>query len=167
MERAAADHHDRADRAGAAARGIGAGRADAERRRGGDRRAGGAVPELPRELMVELLQRLSLRSAEQGEAIVVEGEPGASMFVLVHGAVQVVRQLPGGEPRVMDEMEEGSIFGEIALLADVPRVASVIASEESLVLEVSRELLDEMSNRHKALPELLQRFYKERLLANL
>jgi CRP-like cAMP-binding protein len=124
-------------------------------------------PELPRGLMVELLQRLSLRSAAQGEAIVVEGEPGASMFVLVNGAVQVVRQIPGGDPKVVDEMEEGSIFGEIALLADVPRVASVIASEESLLLEVSRQVLDEMSKRHKALPALLQRFYKERLLANL
>jgi CRP-like cAMP-binding protein len=124
-------------------------------------------PELPRELMVELLQRLSMRSAAQGEAIVVEGERGASMFVLAHGKVQVVRQVRGGEPRAVDEMEEGSIFGEIALLAEVPRVASVIASEESLLLEVSRELLDEMSTRHKALPALLQRFYKERLLANL
>jgi CRP-like cAMP-binding protein len=80
---------------------------------------------------------------------------------------QDVRQVRGGEPRVVDEMEEGSIFGEIALLAEVPRVASVIASEESLLLEVSRELLDEMSMRHKSLPALLQRFYKERLLANL
>jgi cAMP-dependent protein kinase regulator len=79
----------------------------------------------------------------------------------------VVRQVAGGKPRVVDEMGEGSFFGEIALLADVPRVASVVASEESLLLEVSRELLDELSTRHKSLPALLQRFYKERLLANL
>src|SRR5260221_629685 len=56
-------------------------------------------PELPREVMVELLERLTLRSAAQGEAIVVEGEKGASMFVLVRGSVKVVRQVPGGEPR--------------------------------------------------------------------
>ena len=122
-------------------------------------------PELPREVMIELLQRLELRSAGQGQAIVVEGERGASMFVLVHGAVKVVRA--GTPPKIVDEMGEGSFFGEIALLADVPRVASVIASEECLLLEVSRSLLNELSARHPALPAVLDRFYKERLLANL
>src|SRR5207253_2062296 len=100
-------------------------------------------PELPREVMVKLLERLALRSAAQGEAIVVEGEKGArsaSMYVLVHGTVKVVRN--GPEPRVVDEMHEGAIFGEIALLADVPRLASVVASEECMLLEVSRSLLD-------------------------
>jgi CRP-like cAMP-binding protein len=79
--------------------------------------------------------------------------------------VQVVRQ--GQEPRVVDEMGEGSLFGEIALLADVPRVASVVARTESMLLEVTRGLLNELAARHKALPAVLDRFYKERLLANL
>jgi cAMP-dependent protein kinase regulator len=124
-----------------------------------------ALPELPREVVVELLERVSLRSAAPGESIVVEGEKGASMFVLVHGAVRVVRS--GPPPKVIDEMGEGAIFGEIALLADVPRVASVVASEESLLLEVPRDLLNELAARHPALPAVLNRFYKERLLANL
>jgi len=124
-------------------------------------------PELPREVMVELLQRLELRTVEQGRAIVKEGERGEAMFVLVHGAVKVVRQFPGREPRVVDEIGEGGVFGEIALLAEVPRVASVIASEECLLLEVSRSLLEELSARHKSLPAVVNRFYKERVLANL
>jgi CRP-like cAMP-binding protein len=49
----------------------------------------------------------------------------------------------------------------------VPRVASVIADGECLLLEVPRELLRELSARHRGLEQLLQRFYKERLLANL
>lgn len=122
-------------------------------------------PELPREVMVELLQRLELRDVPEGQAIVVEGEKGASMFVVVQGSVKVVRN--GPPPRVVDEIGEGGIFGEIGLLADVPRVASVIASEESLLLEVTRSLLDELAARHPALPAVLGRFYKERLLANL
>src|SRR5207253_10133534 len=124
-------------------------------------------PELPREVMVELLQRLELRTVEQGRAIVKEGERGEAMFVLVHGAAKVVRQFPGREPRVVDEIGEGGVFGEIALLAEVPRVASVIASEECLLLEVSRSLLEELSARHKSLPAVVNRFYKERVLANL
>jgi len=122
-------------------------------------------PELPRDVIVELLQRLELRTVEQGQAIVKEGERGDSMFVLVHGAVDVVRNRNG--PKVVDEIVEGGVFGEIAMLADVPRLASVIASEECLLLEVSRSLLDELSKRHRALPAAVNRFYKERVLANL
>jgi CRP-like cAMP-binding protein len=131
-------------------------------------RAPAATPlfsEIPRDVIVELLQRLELRSAAHGQPIVVEGERGTSMFVLVQGRVKVVRK--GKAPTVVDEMGEGSFFGEIALLADVPRVASVIAEGECLLLEVPRNLLAELSARHKGLEQLLQRFYKERLLANL
>ena len=121
--------------------------------------------QIPREVIVELLQRLELRTAAPGQAIVVEGAQGNSMFVLVQGSVQIVRK--GKVPKVVDQMGEGSFVGEIALLADVPRVASVIADGECLLLEVHRELLRELSSRHPGLEQLLERFYKERLLANL
>jgi cAMP-dependent protein kinase regulator len=122
-------------------------------------------PELPRAVMVKLLQRLSLRSAGQGEAIIVEGERGTSMFVLVSGVVKVVRK--GREPLVVDELHEGAIFGEIAMLTDVPRMASVVASEECMLLEVPRALLDELATEHPSFREVLDRYFKERLLANL
>src|SRR5205085_12284989 len=111
------------------------------------------------------LHRLHLRTAAPRQPIVGEGQRGSSMFILVDGTVRVVRG--GKEPRVVDEMHDGSFFGEIAMLADVPRVASVVADGECHLLEVSRELLRELSARHKGLEELLLRFYKERLLANL
>jgi len=120
------------------------------------------LPELPRELMVELLQRLELRSAAPGETIVAEGEPGASMFILAQGSVKVLR----GAAEV-DRIGEGGLFGEIALLADVPRVASVVADDDCVFLEVPRALLSELSARHASLPAVLQRYFKERLLANL
>jgi CRP-like cAMP-binding protein len=46
-------------------------------------------------------------------------------------------------------------------------VASIVAAGECLLLEVPRELLRELSARFAGLEEILQRFYKERLLANL
>ena len=124
------------------------------------------LPELPREIVVELLRRLELRTVEQGCAIVREGDRGGSLFVLVQGKVEVVRN-GTPEPKVVDEIGEGGVFGEIAMLADVPRIASVIASEECVLLEVPKALLDELSKRFPALPQIVGRFYKERVLANL
>src|SRR5450432_518640 len=50
-----------------------------------------SLPPLPREVMTELLEKVSLRSAAPGEALIVEGQRGESMFVLVEGVVEVVR----------------------------------------------------------------------------
>jgi cAMP-dependent protein kinase regulator len=119
-------------------------------------------PPLPREVMTELLEQVALRSALPGEAIIVEGQRGESMFVLVEGMVEVVRN-----GTVVDTMVAGAVFGEIALLADVPRVATVIAAEESMLVEVTREMLAALEAHHPQLHSLLNGFFKQRLLANL
>lgn len=116
------------------------------------------LPELPREVMVKLLQRVTLRSVEPGTVLVAEGEPGASMFILVSGEARVMR----GD-REVDRIGEGGLFGEIALLSDVPRVATVIAATDCILLEVTRDLLQELA----PLPEVAHRYAKERLVANL
>ncbi|HEX4383902.1 MAG TPA: cyclic nucleotide-binding domain-containing protein [Myxococcales bacterium] len=120
------------------------------------------LPPLPREVMAELLAKVALRSAGPGEAIITEGQRGESMFVLVEGAVEVVRN-----NAVVDTMAAGAVFGEIALLAEVPRVATIIAAEDSLLLEVTREMLLQVEARHPSLHALLNGFFKKRLLANL
>ncbi|MBS2025940.1 MAG: cyclic nucleotide-binding domain-containing protein, partial [Deltaproteobacteria bacterium] len=104
---------------------------------------------------------------EPGQEILVEGETGRSLFVLASGSVEVVRTLPSGERKVVDTMQAGSFFGEIGLVADVPRLATVVAAEDCVVLEVTREHVRELSKRFPVLPELVRTFYKERLLANL
>ena len=116
------------------------------------------LPELPREVMVQLLQRVTLRSVEKGTTLVREGDPGASMFSLVEGEARVLR----GQ-REVDRIGKGSLFGEIALLSDVPRVATVVAATDCILLEVSRDLLRELA----PLPQVAQQYAKERLVANL
>jgi cAMP-dependent protein kinase regulator len=121
-----------------------------------------SLPPLPREVMTELLEKASLRSAAPGEALIVEGQRGESMFVLVEGAVEVVRNNV-----VVDTMVAGAVFGEIALLAEVPRVATIIAAEECLLIEITREMLAALEAHHPQLHALLGGFFKKRLLANL
>jgi CRP-like cAMP-binding protein len=123
--------------------------------------------ELPEEVMRALLERLAMISFEPGQAIVTEGETGRSLYVLASGSVEVVRTLPSGERRVLDRMPAGSFFGEIGLVADVQRLASVVAAEECVVLEVSREMIAEVARTLPYLTGLVRGFYQARLLANL
>jgi CRP-like cAMP-binding protein len=122
--------------------------------------------QLPQEVMQVLLERLTMLPFAAGETIIREGEPGRSLFVIASGSAQVVRGQ--GEAReVLDTLPDGAFFGEIGLVADVPRLASVVALEDSVLLEVSRELVASLGARFPELEGLVRTFYKSRLLANL
>jgi cAMP-dependent protein kinase regulator len=122
---------------------------------------------LPPEVMQILLERLTLHPFVAGEAIVKEGETGRSLFVLASGNAKVARNVPGGARKEVDQMPEGSFFGEIGLIADVPRLASVIATEDCVVLEISRDLIASLNKKFPGLDAVVRDFYKARLLANL
>jgi cAMP-dependent protein kinase regulator len=123
--------------------------------------------QLPRELFLAMLGRMEIRKVHGGEPIITEGERGTSMFVLVEGAVRVVRLPENGQARTLAELGEGSFFGEMGLISDAPRLASVVALRDCVLLEVTREMLADLSAEHPALEQVVQRFYQERLLENL
>ena len=68
-----------------------------------------------------------------GDTIIREGESGDSYYAVVDGEVDVT--VEGRHRRVMTR---GQGFGEIALLADVPRTATVVARTEVQLLEIER-----------------------------
>lgn len=79
-------------------------------------------------------------SYKLGQAICREGEEGQSMFVLLRGMVTVVIGSFSDNPQGVDQLGEGSFFGEMSLLEGKPRSATVMArTDDVLVLEVSEE----------------------------
>ncbi len=63
-----------------------------------------------------------------GEAIVRQGEPGASVWVIVDGTAQVVKGVSGGKPNVLATLSSGQVFGEMSVMANgEPATADVAA----------------------------------------
>ncbi|HEX8437294.1 cyclic nucleotide-binding domain-containing protein [Archangium sp.] len=133
----------------------------------------GELPSIPlfsqlgQEAFVAVLEGMEMRAFQPGETIVTEGAPGSSMFAVVEGRVEVVRQLEGGKSRAVAAMGEGEFFGEMALLSEGPRLASVVAAERTVVLELTRAQVERLVQRHPSVGEALQAFHQERLLANV
>jgi CRP-like cAMP-binding protein len=77
---------------------------------------------------------------EAGSVIIRQGEDGADFFVVAEGQVQVELEHddPELEPDVIARLGVGQYFGELALLTDQPRNASVVASTRCKVLSLSR-----------------------------
>lgn len=78
------------------------------------------------------------RTFKSGQVLCQEGEIGHSMYILLKGEVEISINSFSDNPQSLGTMPEGSFFGEMSLLEDKPRSATILAcSPEVIVLEVS------------------------------
>jgi small-conductance mechanosensitive channel/CRP-like cAMP-binding protein len=83
-----------------------------------------------------LARRASQRLYGRGEAIVRQGEPGSSIFVVASGRVRVTI---GPERHEVAVTEAGGYFGEMSLLTGDARSATVLALEDCTVVEITAD----------------------------
>jgi small-conductance mechanosensitive channel/CRP-like cAMP-binding protein len=85
----------------------------------------------------EIARATATKTYGNGEAIVRQGEPGQSMYVLCSGRVAVLIE---PEKREVATIRPGGYFGEMSLLTGEPRTATVVARGEAVVLELTADL---------------------------
>ncbi|MCU1281804.1 MAG: putative transcriptional regulator, Crp/Fnr family [bacterium] len=108
-----------------------------------------------------VIERVDVRDLEPRDVVLRQGEQGGSLFVVVSGRVQVVTESPRRE---LASLGEGAFFGELALLTNFPRSATVVAAAPTQLLEISRELVSEIVRRSPEVLKTLLRFFRDRLL---
>jgi len=111
-------------------------------------------------LVSELLWTLPVRTFAAGEYLCHEGEPGSSMFILRRGLARVVI---GPDETSVRRLRRGDVVGEMSMLTNDPRTASVIASVPTEVLELDRNRFASTLSTHPELLSNLTRILSERL----
>ncbi len=98
-----------------------------------------------------------------GEVIIRQGEVGETFYVIESGRVQTVVQEDGGE-RVVAERGPGEFVGEIALLMQVPRTATVRTLTPVRTLVLDRDAFDRLVVKHLYVGRGLEREASRRLI---
>ncbi|MCH7737673.1 MAG: cyclic nucleotide-binding domain-containing protein [Chloroflexi bacterium] len=78
------------------------------------------------------------KNFEPGELIVEEGQTGNGLYVIVSGTVEVLKGDLAANPQVLAKRGAGDVFGEMALLGEWPRTASVRAVDSVQCLGIDR-----------------------------
>ncbi|MBC7795120.1 MAG: cyclic nucleotide-binding domain-containing protein [Clostridia bacterium] len=97
----------------------------------------------------ELVHASAERSVGRGAYLFRAGDMGTALYVVVDGALDIVVGRAATGESVVATLGPGQLIGEIELLTRTPRVASVLATEETNVLEISASHLDQMHRENR------------------
>ncbi len=100
--------------------------------------------DLPEDDLRELCNGVKEVHLAPGEELFSEGSPGDKAYVLQEGAVEIVKESAGREVLVAVRSDPGEVIGEMALLEEMPRTATVRARTSSVMLAITKEELDRL-----------------------
>ena len=91
-------------------------------------------------LMAFASERLSFKP---GQDLCRMGDPGDSAYIMIEGTADVIIETPTGELTVA-QLKRNDIVGEIAILCDIPRTATVRAADDVTALRITTDLFFRM-----------------------
>src|SRR5688572_20951158 len=97
--------------------------------------------------LMKISRRCRERDYTANEVIIEQGKVGVGLFILVRGEAKVVRHQEDGSDVELDHLKRTDFFGELSLLDDAPRSATVIALEDTKCLALSKlDFLEELGS---------------------
>jgi CRP-like cAMP-binding protein len=117
---------------------------------------------------IRLVETVELVTLAAGELLFRQGDVATAMYVVVEGEVtaRVETVIPGG-PLDLATLGPGEFFGEIGLLGEQPRQASIVAKTDVTLLAFGRDEMTRLIENDEAFRHAILRFLRERLTETL
>ena len=124
-----------------------------------------ALPALTPEQIARVAPRFELMRQPAGATIIRQGDPADRFYIITRGEVEVVNGHPSGEEIFLASLGPGEYFGEVGLVHDRPRMASVRAITEVEMMTLDREAFRELLSDSERTSEEIAAVISERLAA--
>lgn len=112
---------------------------------------------LPEDQLKSLAERIRQRTYPAGAIVVNEGDEAHGLFIVDSGALKVFVTEENGKEVTLSLLGREDYFGELALLDDAPRSASVITVEKSTLMQISRADFNEVIAANPACMQIIMR----------
>ncbi len=99
-------------------------------------------------LVADLVERVEFVVLSAGTVLFQEGDPADAAYVIVSGRVRVLVRRDDGWASPIAEVGAGELIGEMALLDDIDRTATVVAARDSVVARLPREDFESLATSH-------------------
>ncbi len=117
---------------------------------------------MPSDALQALVANLQLVSLERGEVVFRAGDPSDALYVIVEGELSV--QNPGPPAAELSRLGPGAFLGEVALMTDQPRAATVVCLSPAELLRIDRHTLSRVLANHGDVLRAVLRFVRDRLV---
>ena len=101
-------------------------------------------------------------SYKNGEVLFEQNAAGDSAYIIIEGSAEVIVDTPSG-PKVVATVSKDDFVGEIAILCDVPRTATVRASSDLTTLRITKDLFFRMISEFPQMAVEIMRVLAQRL----
>lgn len=122
---------------------------------------------LEKEGLRALIGCFEMFTVPAGSAVISEGEEGAEAYIVARGELEVRRVTEEGQNVTLARLNNGALFGEMALLSRAPRAASVVACRPSILLVARRDALELVAEKRPDVGIELAAHCRRRMVANL
>lgn len=109
----------------------------------------------------ELAYSLNQRHFMRGETIIRQGEPGKLFYLCFKGTVGVYRERLFGRKKIA-ALGPGDFFGEISLVDNVPRTATVMGEEDGIMYTLARDAFEAILLKNPGVSEVIRKTAAER-----
>jgi two-component system, OmpR family, sensor histidine kinase SaeS len=128
-----------------------------------------AFPGIKAEEVQEIIMNSSIKSYDSGTVVCKEDAVESTFYMILEGDFEVTKLINNRETRLLKTLTAGDFFGEMALIHNAPRAATVAAKTNVVVLELNKEgfnrvlkrspsvamaMVDEISNRLRSNDQL-------------
>lgn len=105
---------------------------------------------LPEEALATIEAQLEWVDLERGELLLRQGDPSDSIYLVVIGRLRAYVTGKSGERKVLSDISQGEIIGEMGFFTQEPRSASICAVRKSTVVRIHKQLFESLIQKYPA-----------------
>lgn len=96
----------------------------------------------------EIAEKIKESALDADTIVFKQGDSGDACYIITAGSAEIIKRTGHGDDKVIAHIGENAIFGESALLSDVPRNATVHTTVSTTILKIDKALFNGITHQH-------------------